>query len=368
MTLAMLGVAASAAPAKADSVEPEVTDAASTAANRRLVVEVTQALAARDQPGDAFTAALMTRSAAEGARATRTPAPPSQAGLLERAEVVSPRDPLVAWAKLMLICPPRRKGCDPRSGIQELIDRDPHNAFPWVLALADAQQRKDAAGAARALSNAAAAEVYDDYMWAIDHRVLSALANLPSLPIERDPVASVVLNSEDGLDAEGRRTALGLGVMLAIAVPAYGTVSETCRPRSDGSDDPITVADCKALASRMMGPSGTLIDWQVGLAVALRLTTNPAERDALDATKRRIRYLVDTGADLVMAIERDPAELRAYAERRRRASGSEIDFTRSELERVGLPAEPPAGWWSREVRPFTPKPPAGAAPTGGRAH
>lgn len=361
----MLGVAASGTPAKAAGVDAVDTAAAHAAASRRFLAEVVQALVARDQPGDAVTAALMVRGAADAADATRLPSLPSREELLRRADAASPRDPLVAWLRQTLLCLPQGKGCDARRGIQELIDLDPHNAFPWTLALIDAQQRKDVAGAATALSNAAAATVFDDYAWTIDHRVLSALATLPELPVERDPAAVAALHSEDGFDADGSRMALGLGFLLAISIPPYSVLLETCRPRNDGAIDPKTASECKALATRLMDPAGTRIRWQVGQGIARRLTTDAAERDALDAANRRMTYLSEIDAELMVTITADPVELRAYGERRRNAPGGEIEFARSELERAGLPLEPPAGWRSMAERWSEPLPPAKAMPKSG---
>jgi hypothetical protein len=249
--------------------------------------------------------------------------------------------------------PPQRAGCDPRPGIAELIARDPHNAYPWTLALADAQARHDPIGAAEALANAASADVFDDYLWKIEHRVLSALASLPPLPVERDPAAIAALAPDGGFDPDGGRMMLGLGVLMAVSVPSYGSLSEACRPPTDRSADPTAAAQCRQIALRMMDPAGTQITWFVGHAIAQRWASDPADQAALETEMRRMRYLAETSGMMTATLDRNPAELRAYGQRRR-DSESEIRFAEAELVRAGLPIDPPADWRSMVESPAAP--------------
>ncbi len=343
LALMLLGglVAAGAETPRATSVESILDPDGGF--DRARVASV-HALVERDAPGDAFAAALLLRSWQRDRRSSSDSALPSPAELLRHAEALAPHDPLVAWAAIAIGCGSGDAPCDPGATIQRLIDADPGNAYPWTLALADARRRNDEAGVVAALSNAARAKVYDDYLWTVDQRLMRALMSLPA------PLFDRAMGEPDARDEAGNRLMVAIGATDTVEIPSFQPLGDACRPPVAGPGDPTLAADCTAVATMMMARESSLISWRVGLAIRKRWAIAPAESERLAASARGMRYLATRYSALAPTLRNSPAEAGGAIERRLRAK-SELDYMASELRRAGIATEPPREWQDDDPEP-----------------
>jgi hypothetical protein len=250
------------------------------------------------------------------------PAEDPAAGLAQAAEM-APDDILIAWAQTQ--CAPRRSAadCDIESAHARLRRLDPDNAYVELLAF---NTTEDEAARTAAVSRAAKAPRYDNYINAIGQVLLDFFVNVEwPQPIPPDVSPELV----------------AVGYVSAVALPAYGGLTRLCAPERQPTADAALRTDCIAVFQRMYRwPEASMLDGMIAASMLSRLAWLPAERAQWAEALRNLQWAQHQSAALHNGPE--PETARAYV--RDWFARGEIKAMRAQLGQHALDLSPPADW------------------------
>jgi hypothetical protein len=329
-----------ATPETTSEATPEVAPAAAPALTPEMPPEqrLTQfrhdqinLLALRADAHSLLAAALMAGpDAGDHSRPTALKSP----ALLARAQKSGEDVALVWWVTAGIECQVPTKTCTQLETLQQLEKSDAQNAAMWSLALAHAQQAKEAATARAALTSAAQAAQYDDHFGTLI-AMLDAAAGI--LPVGEE----ILRASGQTVGSEGFKLTYAASIAASLPQPGLRALVEACTDAANNPDNSVA-ADCIAIAQKL-ADSGSLITRGYGARLLLELLPAGAEKDAARARARTLAWQTQRIGELAARLTGDPHVTRIYVGTLH-DSGKETEAVQAVLRSQGVALEPPSDW------------------------
>ena len=184
--------------------------------------------------------------------------------LLARAEAAAPARADLVWLHLQ-VCQ-EQPLCDPQPEEQKLRMLDPTNGAGWLGELGRAAKAKDDGATAAALTAIAHTERMDIYWTTLIGHLSLAAARTGNMSIEEAMLAVT-------------------GIVAAMAIPAYSTVSDSCKRDRLQRDDMREA--CRGVAQSFEN-GDTVITEMIGVAIAKRVWPEGSEEWNAAAERRRV--------------------------------------------------------------------------------
>jgi len=249
---------------------------------------------------------------------------------LERALVLDPRQPDAAWLALALCV--QTADCQIAPRASTLAALDPGNAVADYPALAAAHAKGDITAEDRALAAMAEGKTFDIYWSRLITRATDTLAR-PRGRTHR-PLREL------------RQAATEVvGWLAAVGIPAFTSVSGTCKGERLQRDD--VIAWCRKLAG-VLDNGDTYIAAMMGRAIGYRVWPPESSEYAVFRERlREYRYVTETVKPFADKAEKSIVDTQRVLDRLR-TNRSERDAFRQWLTDLHIPPDPPAGWVSKE--------------------
>ena len=215
--------------------------------------------------------------------------------LLHQASLMAPERADLAWLHLQFC--QQDSSCDPEPLETRLRTLDEKNGAGWFGALARASKRGDEQAASAALAAIARSERVDTYWTTLVARLSRQVASTGAVSV---------------LDAASQI----IGGLAAIAIPAYATISNSCKGASVMRDDVAQV--CRGVAESLLN-GDTVITEMVGVHIARQTwpENSPKWAEATEVRRKWDEREV-LGESLSAWIVAHPDEYLALCERYRR--------------------------------------------------
>lgn len=297
-------------------------------AHREAVLRLVRELAARGDAESLLDAALLLPLACHGPQDCNAESA-ERARLLAAAARLAPEHPLIAFlqAETCMLT----KDC--AAAYRRLATVDPDNLFAHLGLLSTASQAGDPVALDRALREAAAAPLYDDYIAELTAELERALRRLPAPSAAVRAQMAAAMGLRGPLDEDGARLLQALGISTTVAPPLQGLL-QVCSV--DGvRQAPARRAPCLALLARMASSDSTLAR-SIGLTRLVKLTAATAEAAQWRERLREFAWVLERFLALHSPL--DAADLRGQLDQ------GEWEAMRALLRRHGVPPQPPAGW------------------------
>jgi hypothetical protein len=262
------------------------------------------------------------------------PAALKSPALLVRAQKSGEDVALVWWVTASMECQVSAKTCPQMDTLQQLEKADAQNAAMWSLALAHAQQAKEAATARAALTSAAQAALYDDHFGTLI-ATLDAAAGI--LPVGDD----ILRASGQSVGSEGFKLTYAASIAASLPQPGLRALEEACTDAANNPDTSVA-ADCIAVAQKL-ADSGSMITRGYGERLLLDLLPAGAEKDAARAHARTLTWQTQRIGELAARLIGDPRVTRIYVGTLH-DSGKETEGVHAVLRSQGVALEPPSDW------------------------
>lgn len=240
--------------------------------------------------------------------------------LIARAAAAAPQRPDLAWLHIQFCG--ISKGCDPAPLELHLQALDPTNGVAWLdpprwgSGPVDTTQRRER------LAAVANSERFDVYLnTTITHAVNAILKT-------------------GAMDPETALTSV-LGMASAVAIPAYGLISQMCKGTVMEAAD--VLADCRR-ASAVFRRGDTNLSEVIGTTIAMRAWPEGSAEyvDAL-ATRRTLRYRMEMALKADLQAAGDEGHAKTYLQLLS-THRTEQEMYLAQIINAGLNPDPPADW------------------------
>lgn len=282
---------------------------------------------------------LQSRERRPPGEASRPPldSPLQRDHLIRRARDLAGDDALVWWS-LAADCPASAAACDRASALARLREIDPDNAWVWLVDLPDGDH--DAAALDAALAQAARASRSDLHF--VERAARYAELLRPTEPTA-SLLAAVPAEFRIPATADGMQMVLALGFALGQSMPAMSPLMKACEAAVAAPGSPRR-ASCRAMAHTLANASDSLMGALIGSRLQLALADAGPDRDAAEASRRKLAWLWEAGAELQSSDAGDPSFSAEQLARWRKPGATELSMLRDLLRDHGVPLEPPHDW------------------------
>lgn len=242
-------------------------------------------------------------------------------------------DPIVLWS----LASGRYRDVAPdlvTDAVARLRELHPENLAVWMLG------DSSSPWTAEHLSRAAVATHFDLNYYG---RLRADVELLRSFPVPQELKTDGVSKLE--MSDRSYHASIGMGYLMAEAIPSLSGISEACAPGRAGWEE-ANRAYCEHIAQVMFTRSDTLIGVYLGNGMQQRLVTSEAERDAAKQARRSIEYQVEIGSPS----RNFPEDIDAMFDEMLAPGASEMGVLRAAVKASGLPETPPREWRSARER------------------
>jgi hypothetical protein len=268
--------------------------------------------------------------------------------ILRAAAEAAPDDALVQW--MWVHASPEDSGCNATRPCPHRLEAvallQPDNGSAWVPLFNAAWMAKDVPAAESTLADMARSTNFDEQ----SGTALKAWMDI----YQRYPVRRSVFvprSDEDKFEEQTVEFTSSLAFAGAMAIQNLGELVNACRYEKNPDASPQRFRDCAQVGRLMMAHSSSLISRQIGRAL-LRVSGQATAEDIAKA--RVVEWQYEQWGNVIPADD-DVEYLKAEASDWLDTS-DEIKVLQREMQRKGIPLNPPAEWQphGRDGKPISP--------------